>query len=92
MFNRMYNNLNIAQGDTMTRIAQIALEFYNPIEAAPIPPNPLSMTSGILGMLSAFGGLVPGVGAAAGAAFECTLGAAAPRITHLLFEAHTHWC
>ena len=72
MLNRMYNNLNIAQGDTMTKIAQIALKYYTPIQAAPIPPNPLLMSSGILGMLSAFGGLLPGVGSTLGA----TLGAA----------------
>ena len=76
MFNRMYNNLDIAQGDTMTKIAQIALEFYDPIEAAPIPPNPLSMTSGILGMLSAFGGLIPGAGPAVSKALGAASGLA----------------
>lgn len=69
MFNRMYNNLNIAEGDTMTKIAQIALEFYTPIKAATPPPNPLLMDSGILGSLSALGGLIPGVGSGISAAF-----------------------
>ena len=72
MLNRMYNTLNIAQEDTMTKIAQIALEFYTPVPDTVIPPNPLLMSSGLLGMLSAFGGLVPVAGPAIGA----TLGAA----------------
>ena len=70
----MYNNLNIAQEDTMTKIAQIALEFYTPIQASQSPPNPLHMDSGILGILSAFGGLIPGVGPAVGAAFGAASG------------------
>ncbi len=72
MLNRMYNNLNIAQEDTMTKIAKIALEFYTPIQSAITPPNPLLISSGILGMLSAFSGLIPGEGPMLGA----TLGAA----------------
>lgn len=44
----------------MTKIAQIALEFYTPIQAAAAPPNPLATTPGILGLLSTFVGLIPG--------------------------------
>lgn len=60
----------------MTKIAQIALQFYEPVEAARPPPNPLAMSSGILGMLSAFGGLVPDGGPALGAAFGAASGLA----------------
>lgn len=58
----------------MTKIAQIALEFYTPIQGAAVPPNPLRTTPGILGMLSAFAGLLPGGGSAIGAALGAASG------------------
>lgn len=58
----------------MTKIAQIALEFYTPIQGGEVPPSPLKTTPGILGLLSTFVGLLPGVGPEIGTALGAASG------------------
>jgi hypothetical protein len=65
LFNRIWASLNIGETDTMTQIAQIAMQFhYLNGTTTSTSPTPWTIASGSLGIASGFLGLIPGVGQA----------------------------
>jgi hypothetical protein len=76
MFNRIYNNLNVAQGDSMTKVAQVAFTYHEQTKAnTAAPPNPLLKDMGILGIIGAMGALIPGANPIWSVSFATAAGA-----------------